>query len=360
MISNIAIGIPFIITCLIIIALIIYAVYSSIYKKRINQKLQNNESTAHVPMASSASLGKGILIIGMIIVSIVNIYMLSNISTTVSDMEATINNIDSQKHIINSLRGEISALKNKIEEQNDLFTMFESELGEVDNVNHTVEAIFKCIPQTSGNDTSISVTIENNSVTLEKNSEGIYSGKMALPLFEDVDETFASITTNGITTSTSIYIDFYSSPYIDCLPELWGNLEDFDFKFNNNKFYTNLIYWSDAYDENNGTTAIDPRKSMNDLKLIFKINGKIEKEMAITKKFNDISEEFPAQAGDKVEIIVQGIDYCGYIHQRLLLETDSNNSWSEASSDTILDSKGNMLYNGEWGTIHVETEETIE
>ena len=168
--------IPLLIVCLIIIALIIYAVYSSIYKKKINKRLETHESTAHVSMASTESFGKGILTIGAIVVSIVTIYMHSNTSTKIDDMKKKLNqvyrSIDSLKYEISELQDQ---LQEQISEQNSAFLTFDCELGEVDNVNHTVEAFFSCVPKMSGNDTLISVTIEKNTITLEKNNNGTYS-----------------------------------------------------------------------------------------------------------------------------------------------------------------------------------------
>ncbi len=338
--------IPLSIICLIIVALIIFAVYSLIYKSKINKKLQNNESTAHVSMASNASFGKTILTIGAIVVSVSVISMLSELSSDIYNVQNNLNNNLNNK--INSLMYEISALKNQLQEQASEFTMFESQLGKVDNVNHTVEAIFRCIPKTSGSDTSISVTIGKNTVTLEKANDGIYSGKMDLPLFEYINEVYASITTNGTTTSSSVYLDFYSLPYDDCLPSLWVDLEDEEFGFKNNKFYIKGIYWSEHQEITDGENYSEAKIGIKDEKLIFKINGKIEKEISITKKFNEISEELSLKSGDKAEIISQGTDCYGYIHQRVLLGAEKNDSgyedWYEEGSESIFDSNGKLLY----------------
>ncbi len=331
------------IICFSIIALIVFAIYYLIYKNKINKRLQSHESTAHISMVSGESAGKIMFAVVTIVFFISIVCMLAKISS----------NIDSYYNYLREeilyLRHDVSKLESQIDEQNSLFTMFECNFGKVDNVNHTVEAIFKCIPKTSGNDTSISVTIGNNSTTLEKNNEGIYTGKATLPMFDHIDDIiYASITTNDITTGASISNEIYTPLYTNCLPDLYGDMEEDNFEFKNNKFYINGNYYNQKDDD------------IKDIKLIFKINGKTEKEIAITEDLTNISEEFPAQIGNKVEIIAQGTDNYGYIHQILILGTTDNNSWSEASIDTISDSKGNILYNGENSTIRVETRTTIE
>ena len=64
----------FYIICLIVVAVIIFAVYSSIYKKKINKKLEQNESTAHVSMMPTESIGKIILIVGGVLFAISVMY----------------------------------------------------------------------------------------------------------------------------------------------------------------------------------------------------------------------------------------------------------------------------------------------
>ena len=346
----------FTIICFSIFMLIVFAIYYFIYKNRINKKLQNHESTAHVSMASSESVGKILLTVIVIVFSVSGFCMIAKISSNIDSLN------DYLYDEIFLLRRELYELKDQLQEQiseqNSHFLTFECELGEVDNVNHTVEAFFRCIPKTSGNDTSISVTIEENAtieknstieentIILEKNSNGMYTGKMDLPLFNYINKIYASITTNGITTSSTVHADFSSRPHVDCLPQLVGYLDD-DFKYKNNKFYINGTYYADIFEENNDTTISETQIGIKDAKLIFKINGKIEKEIAITKYSTNISENFPAKTGDKIEIIVNGTDNYGYIHQRLLLATEKNDSWSESYSDSIFDSNGKLLYSEE-------------
>lgn len=347
----------FTIICFSIFMLIVFAIYYFIYKNRINKKLQNHESTAHVSMASSESVGKILLTVIVIVFSVSGFCMIAKISSNIDSLN------DYLYDEIFLLRRELYELKDQLQEQiseqNSHFLTFEYELGEVDNVNHTVEAFFRCIPKTSGNDTSISVTIEENAtmeknstiekntITLEKNSNGMYTGKIDLPLFNYINKIYASITTNGITTSSTVHADFYSPPHVDCLPGLWVDLEQEKFEFKNNKFYINGVYWSKNQEVKDDSNVSETKIGIKDEKLIFKINGKIEKEILITKQFNSISEEFSAKSGDKVEIISQGIDCYGYIHQRLLLATEKNDSWSESFSDSIFDSNGKLLYSEE-------------
>ncbi|MBR6646383.1 MAG: hypothetical protein IKL09_02570 [Clostridia bacterium] len=83
---------PVIIICLIFVALIIYKVYSNIYRKKINKKLEANESMAHVSMLPSESIGKVLVIIGLSIFTFSTISMLSDISSELHNNQNNINN----------------------------------------------------------------------------------------------------------------------------------------------------------------------------------------------------------------------------------------------------------------------------
>ena len=161
----------FYIIFLIVVAVIIFAVYSSIYKKKINKKLEQNESTAHVSMLPTESIGKIILIVGGVIFAISVMSMLSTISANVQNTQNNLNNT------ITSLQCEIRELKDMVEEQNSEFIMFECEIGEIDNANHTVNTMFRCIPKKSGEDTKIRITVGKDTITLEKNADGIFKGE---------------------------------------------------------------------------------------------------------------------------------------------------------------------------------------
>lgn len=331
---------PVLILFFIIIALVIFfAVYFLVYKKRINKQLQN-QSTAHISMFSLESVGTVILIIGAIVVSIFLFFKLSELSDGLNNVKS---NIKSTRHEINTLKEEIASLKDLLEEQSSALTLFEYEFGAIDNVNHTVEMHINCIPKTSGNDTTVFVSIGTYSAPLEKTSNGMYSGKIILPLFENLgDKICISTNTNGVTNSTIKTLNYCEAPFTEILPALWVYFEDNSY-FHNEKFYMNVTFENEDFTAEN-EPAVDEKKVIKDVKLIIKINGKFEKEIVPTKQNITIDEEFSVQKGDIVEIYVEGTDSFGYIHQRLLLKKNDTTTWLGGSEDNISDLNGNVIY----------------
>ena len=327
----------FYIICLIVIAVLIFAVYSSIYKKKINKKLKQNESTAHVSMMPTESIGKIILIVGGVIFVISVMSMLSTISANVQNTQNNLNNT------IASLQCEIRELKDMVEEQNSEFITFECELGEIDNVNHTVNTMFRCIPKTSGEDTKIRITVGRDTITLEKKADGIFTGEKPLPMFDDsYSRISASIETNGVTSSMWIMENDYYFLSDVCLPQL-GYLESCNFDFDKKGFSVNGTYYDWGVSDYSGDIMCKVSEEIEDVKLVFSVNNKVIKEIEVSDGITHIDEKFSAKSGDMVEIFAVGADSYGYTHKRLLLETDSEGSQSWSEADSIYDKNGNFL-----------------
>lgn len=323
----IVVFLPVIIIGLIVIALIIYAVYSSIYKKKINKKLEGNESTAHVSMASTESIGRIILIVGAIIFAISTLSMLSNISENVCDTQINMNNT------INSLRSEITDLKEQLEEQNSVFVEFMYEYGEVDTENHTVELKFECIPKTAGEDTAIVLTLGNESAELKKDSDGRYKGTGDFSIFFPYcSNLLASITTNDVTTFYDISDGFSGTLFSDFIGLYCAELHLDGVKYDVNEFTVTGVYedWAkgDFYNQ----------------KLIFCVNGEDVKEIEINGDMFEINESVPINDyNDIIDIYVEATDKYGYIHRQMILNQViySGESMEEY---IVMDKNRNILY----------------
>ncbi len=322
-----AVGIFFIIVCLIVIALIVFLVYSSIYKKKINRKLEQNESTAHVSMASTESIGRIILIVGAVIFAISTLSMLSNISAGVQNTQNDLNNT------INSLRYKITDLKEQLEEQNSVFVDFIYEYGEVDTENHNVELKFECIPKTAGEDTVIVLTLGNESVELKKNSDGRYRGTVGVNIFDrSCSSVYASITTNGITTS-HLVDDFYGAFFSDFMGYFGAEMHVWEEEYKNGKYFINAEYLNHSKGE------------INDVQLIFCINDKEVKRIDITEHITEINESFDVNSTDEsIVIYAEGIDKYGYIHRLAVSYLINENEYFDFTEYIVMDKKRNILY----------------
>lgn len=319
---------PVIIICLIFVALIIYKVYSNIYKKKINKKLEANESMAHVSMLPSESIGKVLVIIGLSIFTFSTISMLSDISSELHNNQNNINNT-----IIN-LQYEITDLKNQLKEQNSVFSEFDYEYGKVDTTNHTVDITFRCIPKTTGADTSVSITMGNENINLKKTADGRYTGTKAFPLFEpNCGNIFASITTNGITTTHVVSENEHIPLYQNFMPQLHGTMLIDNEKQKNNKYNITGTYLNDA------------KGDINNVKLIFCVNGKEIERIDISEYSTSIDKTFDSGKNDQFDIYAEGTDEYGYTHKQLILSIyDDEEPDYKLGNYTVSDKNGNILY----------------
>lgn len=323
-----AVGISFIIVCLIIIALIVYAVYSSVYKKRINKKLEKHESTAHVSMASTDSIGRIILIVGAVIFAISTLSMISTISAGVQNTQNNLNNT------INSLRYEITDLKEQIKEQNSAFVNFIYEYGEVDTENHTVEVAFDCIPRTAGEDTSVVITMGNTSIELKKSFDGRYKGTGRFLIFDpDCSNVYASVTTNGITTSHIVSDDSYNPLFMEFMGYFGGEMHIWEEEYEKGEYTLNAEYLKQAKGE------------INDVQLIFCINDREVKRIDVVEHITEINESFDVDAPDEsVVIYAEGTDRYGYIHRRAVSYLVNENDNFDFTEYVVMDKNRNMIY----------------
>lgn len=323
-----AVSIFFIVICLVIIALVVYAVYSSLYRKRINKKLEDNESTAHVSMASTDSIGRIILIVCAVIFAISTLSMLSNISAGVQNTQNNLNNT------INSLRYEITDLKEQLEEQNSVFVEFFLEYGEVDTENHTVEVAFDCIPRTVGEDTSIVLTVGNESVELKRSSDGRYKGTGWLPIFDpSCSNVYASVTTNDITTSHIVSNDSYNPLFMEFMGYFGGEMHIWEEEYEKGEYTLNAEYLKQAKGE------------INDVQLIFCINDSEIKRIDIVEHITEINESFDVNSPDEsVVIYAEGTDRYGYIHRRAVSYLVNENDNFDFTEYAVMDKNRNILY----------------
>lgn len=319
---------PVIVICLILVALIIYKVYSNIYKKTINKKLEENESMAHVSMLPSESIGKVLVIIGLSIFAFSILSMLSDIS---SELHNNQNNIN---HTINNLQYEITDLKNQLKEQNSVFSEFDYEYGKVDTTNHTVDITFRCIPKTTGADTSVSFIIRNESINLEKSADGRYTGTMKLSVFDpNYEDILVSITTNGITTSHIVSDMLYYPLYQSFMPQLHGTMLIDNEKQKNNKYNITGTYLNNA------------KGDINNVKLIFCVNGKEVERIDISEYSTSIDKTFNSGKNDQFDIYAEGTDEYGYTHKQLVLSIyDDEEPDYKLGNYTIYDQNGNIVH----------------
>lgn len=308
---------------ILLLLLIIFIVYFIIYKKRINKSLEQNESMAHVPMASAESIGNILVKIGIVIYAI---SIIMNISSVASDVQQT---RDELKAEIAKLNGEIRELESQFEQQNAILNSFEYSLGEINSVDNTVETTIRCVPKTVSEDTVVKVIFGDETITLEAEEGGIFTATKPLPLFVDIGyEITVAVTTEGV-MNTQIIDRPYEPLYSECLPWLTYVINP-ELEFENGKVRIS------------GECGIGGWEEMTDIQLFFVMDGAVVKTVELPEQGMELNEVYEMDANSYFELVAEGMDPYGYKHRSILFAAGE---FPEYDSDYIItDKSGNVVF----------------
>lgn len=323
----IVVVLPIIIISLIVIALIIYAVYSSIYKKKINKKLEQNESTAHVSMVPVQTIGIIMLVIGVIVFAVSTLTMMSNLTNVSSQTNELQQRLRAD---VNDMSEQIGELKEQLKQQDSLFITFDYNYGEVNSENDTVEVEFACIPKMSGEDTVVSIIAGEDKLELIKDKDGVFKGKKSIWLLNS--SIIAQVTTNGITNTQDITGENGEPFFKTVLPVINAKIGGLQYTTNDERTEVTI---EAAY------FVMHP-EGLNDYKLTTYLNGEVVETMAMTSE-EHVEKTFDAKDGDKIELVAEGIDKYGYTHRHKAFQTVGDHWFS---TDTYLLLKGDEVVFG--------------
>lgn len=325
--SMIMISPMIILIVLLILLCIVFLVYFNIYKKRINKSLEHNESTAHISMISTESVGKIVVIIGAVYFAISTMNQLSDIAY---DVDQTRNELKTE---INRLNWQLEELEEQLEQQNSILSSFEYTLGEINSANNTVETTLKCVPKVVSEDTTVTVLLGGENITLEEKAGGVYTATKQLPLFDDMSgEVTVAVTTSGITNTQIVPDLFYDALCAECFPWLDDGYM--------------LMHELEAgkLSINGEYQGLGKGEGITDIKLFFIIDGTVVKTIDVAEKGINVDETFELDDDRLFELVAEGKDAYGYTHRKILFGVSRDTEYLHMDTDVIMDKDGNVLY----------------
>ncbi len=321
---------------IIVIGVVVFLIYYSVYKRNINKALEGKTSAAHNPMVPVESIGKVIMIIGIIAFAI---NIMSQLSAISADISNTNNNLD---NYIIGLHNRINQLEEALEEMqteaaNPLSSLECEVLDKVDTQKHTVDVYISCAPKEYTKNTEISIKIGNNVIKL-KNTNGLFTGTGAISLFECLPDTATvNITENGVTKTSeatgapSYYLYQKVLPRILDICSLDTAIENTTFKYD-------------------GVTSEIFMEDFSDVKVTYYINDNVTEIQSVTSNNLSIKGERTLNQGESFKAIIEGKDNYGYIHKSVLFEIHCDGAglseyvYLNIENDNIFDGNGNLLY----------------
>lgn len=320
---------------IIIIGIVVFLIYYSVYKRNINKALEGKTSAAHNPMIPVESIGKVIVIIGIIVFAI---NIMSQLSAISADISNTNNNLD---NYINGLHNRINQLEEALEEMqieaaNPLSSLECEVLDKVDTQKHTVDVYISCTPKEYTKNTEISIKIGNNVIKL-KNTNGLFTGTGAISLFECLpDKAIVNITENGVTKTSeatgapSYYLYYKVLPLISDV-SLETAMENTTFMYD-------------------GTIDASFMEDFSDVKVTYYINDNVTETQSVVSDNLSISGKQTLNQNESFKAVIEGKDKYGYIHKSVLFEIHCDGTglseyvYLNIDNDNIFDGNGNLLY----------------
>lgn len=325
--SAVVISPMIILIVLLILLCLVFLVYFNIYKKRINKSLERNESTAHISMISTESVGKIVVIIGVVYFAISAMNQLSNLA---SDMQQVKNELKSE---ISYLQNQINELQEQLEQQDSILSSFEYTLGDINSKNNTVETTLKCVPKAISEGTTVTVIVGNETITLEAREGGVYTATKQLPLFADMSGgVTVAVTTGGITNTQIVSDLFYDALCSECLPMLDDGYMLMH-EFVNGKLTINGEY-----------RGMGKGEGIADVKLFFIIDDAVVKTMDVAENGTKVSETFDMDDNSLFELVAEGKDPYGYTHRKILCGVSKDTEYMQMDMDVIIDKDGKVLF----------------
>ena len=300
-----------------LILIVLFICYKLFYKKIINKKIQNAESTAHVSIFPTESVEKIIIIIWSAVFVISTLAQLSEIKNATYQVNNELNNQ------INSLSAELNEIQEELKVQNSLFSDFSVEYGEVNTFDNTVKTKFICTPKSYSKDTKITIHTKQKNYDFVFDSIDGYTAECNYPLFEPSDKAFISVETNGITNTVNFEeVGIYSAVYTDALPYIKDISISLSDKGSTSKYRFNAEKLLNDSD-------------FSDVQLVIYINGKESERINVTQNICTGSLN-----NSDCDFIIEAKDKYGYIHKSVVLGHPEH----LGATELICDSDGNVLY----------------
>lgn len=280
-------------------------VYYICYKAAINRKLREEESGAHVPMASMESVWKVVAVIAVFV-------MFSSLSSKITSLQNELNNAKNNlSNQIHALQYELHEMQEAAKKEASMISEVFYDFGAIDTKTDTVEMKFRVVPKSYSAETAVSFNYRGESIVLTNNGDGTFTGSAMFPMFEEFYEEGVICVTEGGITKTEAWEDVpRESLQYYCLPQLLIKNSSFGYR----KKKDSVKIEGDLYIIPSEESA----DQFRDLTLYVKNGSEVIEETALEDGCIVFDWEYPVKDGDYFEVYVTGVDEYGYKHKEYI------------------------------------------
>lgn len=333
---------------IILLLLAIFIIYYFVYKRNINNAL-NNENLKHVRMPDTRSTLSTLVTIALVAFIFYNYFKTNDLMEEISNMQQDLSNL--RQRMSNQISDLEHELNNKLEEANSLLLSFDYSAEHLNIENGTVDYIFTAVLKESNENTEVFLTFKDETIAFENNSAGVFTGSLPVSIF-DTDHYDGILTISDGNTQKTEFTDYIDTTYLwyNYLPIIYADFID-------------SIQYSDEKAAIKGVLDFSllntEEHSFTNAKVVIEVNGKpvitqnvdlsSYKEIYDTELVEkiyqiELDENIEAKKSDLVEIYVVAEDTAGFTHKcsAIAWKDDSVYLYHENQED-IYDSDGNLL-----------------
>lgn len=283
--------------------------YFICYKIMINRRMKQQESGAHVPMASTESVMKVVAVIGVVVIYC---SLNSKIMNLQSELQNTTNRLHDE---IRELRYELEEMQQTAKKEASVVNAVFYEFGEIDTKEHTVAMNFRVVPNQYSAETEMSLNYRGKTIPFTNNGDGSFTGSAVFPMFEKVYEEGLFCITEGGVTKTERWEDTVRGALKDiCLPDFQIEESSFRYERGWGKKKGTVTVKGEIYI----MTEDEMTSSFQNLKLLVKKGNTVIDEVAVQSGSLKLERTYPVEQGERLEFWLTGEDSYGYVHERNL------------------------------------------
>lgn len=283
--------------------------YFICYKIMINRRMKQQESGAHVPMASTESVMKVVAVIGVVVIYC---SLNSKIMNLQSELQNTTNRLHDE---IWELRYTLEEMQQAAKKEAAVINTVFYDFGEIDTKEHTVEMKFRVVPNKYSAETEMSLNYRGQTIMFTNNGDGSFTGSAVFPMFDEVYEDGLFCITEGGVTKTERWEDTVWGALKDsCLPEFYIAESSFRYERGWGKKKDTVTVKGDIYIMSEEETA----SSFQNLKLLVKKGNTVIEEVPVQSGSLKLERTYSVEQGERLEFWLTGEDKYGYVHERNL------------------------------------------
>ena len=297
-------------------------VYYICYKAAINRKLRKEESGAHVPMASTETVTKVVVIIGVVV-------MYCSLNSKIMNIQVELQNTTNRLYDeIMELRYELDEMRKDVKREASMISSVFYDFDKIDGKEHTVEMNFLVVPRSYSEQTKMTLNYRGETISFTNNGDGTFTGSAVFSMLEEYyEEGLFCVTENGVTKTEQWEDTLWGALKDACLPRLHIMYSTFDYR----KAKDGM--WVDG-----DVRLMSSQKDLSefrDLTLLMKNGTTVLDEIVIEGDSITFDRVYPITNEDNISFYVKGVDKYGYIHELFVGGRSSGGASADVQHEVI-------------------------